>query len=110
MGPRNSSAAWVYWLRAFRLARKVSKQPPIPIDHTLTSRCSSKKFVIFFVLELATGMSSIIVVLSDVNTTADSVVVILTVVRSYQLRRSAAIWQSQMWQVLVKDGTIPFCL
>ncbi|KAH8102082.1 hypothetical protein BXZ70DRAFT_906079 [Cristinia sonorae] len=53
---------------------------------------NSMKFIVFWVLELAT----------------DTLVVVLTIIRSYQLRGSAAIWQSQLWQVLVKDGLIYF--
>ncbi|TCD67180.1 hypothetical protein EIP91_000406 [Steccherinum ochraceum] len=53
---------------------------------------NSAKFIIFWVFELVT----------------DTLVVFLTVFRSFQLRRSASIWQSRLWQVLVKDGLMYF--
>ncbi|KAH8102058.1 hypothetical protein BXZ70DRAFT_1016070 [Cristinia sonorae] len=67
--------------------------PPGFVACVLTvAPANSARFIIFWVFELVT----------------DTLVLFLTLLRSFQLRRSTVIWQSQLWHVLVKDGLVYF--
>ena len=48
--------------------------------------------------------------LTDDMYVLDTCVVVLTLFRSWQLRSVRKLWQSQLMQVLMKDGTLSLCL
>ena len=75
-------------------------------NRILNFACSSKKFIIFWVSELATGLSSMSIyrklLLTCLN--PDTVIILLTVIRSYQLRE-AEVWRSRIFVIFFKYGT-----